>query len=100
MWGYTTSNRIIYFGNSATQAKSVYEYSSSKIVSDSANPSLDSYIFLIFGIIIIIICHLADAFIQSDLQLIRLSRRHNSSCADLIVAAPGIEPPTLRVQVK
>ena len=23
-----------------------------------------------------------------------------NSCADLIVAAPGIEPPTLRVQVK
>ena len=57
--------------------------------------------------------HLADAFIQSDLQLIRLSRRHTpwsnvgveglvqgpNSCADLIVATPGIEPPTLRVQV-
>ena len=55
-------------------------------------------------------CHLADAFIQSDLQLIRLSRRHcpleqcgvkglahgPNSCADLIMAAPGIEPPMLR----
>ena len=61
-----------------------------------------------------ITCHLADAFIQSDLQLIRLSRRHSpqeqcgvkglaqgsNSCADLIVATPGIEPPTLRVQVQ
>ena len=61
-----------------------------------------------------ITCHLADAFIQSDLQLIRLSRRHTprsnvglrafaqgpNSCADLIVATPGIEPPTLRVQVQ
>ena len=61
-----------------------------------------------------ITCHLADAFIQSDLQLIRLSRRHTpleqcgvkglaqgpNSCADLIVATTGIEPPTLRVQVK
>ena len=61
-----------------------------------------------------ITCHLADVFIQSDLQLIRLSRRHTpleqcgvkglaqgpNSCADLIVATPGIEPPTLRVQVK
>ena len=59
-----------------------------------------------------ITCHLADALIQSDLQLLRLSRRHfpleqcgvkglaqgPNSCADLIVAAPGIEPPTLRVQ--
>ena len=55
--------------------------------------------------------HLADAFIQSDLQLIRLSRRHTqcgakglvqaaNGCADLIVATPGIQPPTLRVQVK
>ena len=49
-----------------------------------------------------ITCHLADAFIQSDLQLIRLSRRHSpleqcgvkglaqgpNSCADLIVATP------------
>ena len=61
-----------------------------------------------------ITCHLADSFIQSDLQLIRLSRRHSpleqcgakglaqgpNSCADLIMATPGIEPPTLRVQVK
>ena len=61
-----------------------------------------------------ITCHLADAFIQSYLQLIRLSRRHTpwsnvglrglaqwpNSCADLIVATPGIEPLTLRVQVK
>ena len=59
-------------------------------------------------------CHLADAFIQSDLQLVRLSRRHTpleqcgvkglaqgpNSCADLNVATPGIKPPTLRVQVK
>ena len=65
-------------------------------------------------IIISVSCHLADAFIQRDLQLIRLSRRHTpleqcgvkglaqgpNSCADLIVATPGIEPPTLRVQVK
>ena len=57
--------------------------------------------------------HLADVFIQSDLQLIRLSRRHNpwsnvgveglaqgpNSCADLILATPGIEPPAFRVQV-
>ena len=57
-----------------------------------------------------IICNLADAFVQSDLQLIRLSRRHMpwsnvgvkglaqrpNSCADLIMAAPGIEPPILR----
>ena len=62
----------------------------------------------------VITCHLADAVIQSDLQLIRLSRRHfpleqcgvkglaqgPNSCADLIVAALGIELPTLRVQVK
>ena len=61
-----------------------------------------------------ITCHLADAFIQSDFQLIRLSRRQSSleqcgvkglsqgpnSCADLIMATPGIEPSTLRVQVK
>ena len=59
-------------------------------------------------------CHLAEAFIQSDLQLIRLCRRHTpkeqcgvkglaqgpKSCADLIMATPGIEPPTLGVQVK
>ena len=59
-------------------------------------------------------CYLADAFIQSDLQLIRLSRRHTplvqcgvkglaqgpNSCADLKVATPGTEPPTLRVQDK
>ena len=61
-----------------------------------------------------ITCNLADTFIQSDLQLSRLSRRHSpleqcgvkglaqgpNNCADLIVAAPGLEPPTLRVQVK
>ena len=61
-----------------------------------------------------ITCHLADTFIQSDLQLIRLSRRHSplehcgvkglaqglNGCADLIVATPRIEPPTLRVEVK
>ena len=61
-----------------------------------------------------ITCHLADAFIQSDLQLIRLSRGQSplekcgvkglsqgpNSCADLIVATAGIEPPTLRVKVK
>ena len=61
-----------------------------------------------------ITCHLADAFIQSNLQLTRLSRRHTpwsnvgvkglaqgpNSCADLIVATPGIEPLILRVQVK
>ena len=62
----------------------------------------------------IITLQLADAFIQSNLQWIRLSRRHSpleqcgvkglaqgpNSCADLFVFAPGIEPPTLRVQVK
>ena len=61
-----------------------------------------------------ITCHLADAFIRRNLQLIRLSGRHTppeqcgveglaqgpNGCADLIVAAPGIEPPTLRVQAK
>ena len=60
-----------------------------------------------------ITCHLADAFIQRDLQLIRLSRRHftleqcgvkglaqgPNSGADLIMATPGIEPLTLQVQV-
>ena len=58
------------------------------------------------------ILHLADAFIQRDLQLIRLSRRPTpwsnvglrallkSPAAMQIVASPGIEPPTLRVQVK
>ena len=59
-------------------------------------------------------CHLANTFIQSNLQLIQLSRSHfpleqcgvkglaqgSNSCADLIMATPGIEPPTLRVQVK
>ena len=58
--------------------------------------------------------HLADAFFQSGLQLIGLSRWHfpleqcgvkglaqgSNSCAELIMAIPGIEPPTLRVQVK
>ena len=57
--------------------------------------------------------HLAEAFIQSDLQLIRLSRRHTpleqcgvkglaqgpNSCSDLILATPGIESLTLQVQV-
>ena len=60
----------------------------------------------------IITCHLADAFIQSNLQL--SYRRHSpleqcgvkglaqglNSCAYLIVATPGIEPPTLQVQVQ
>ena len=55
-----------------------------------------------------ITCHLADVFIQSNLQLIRLNRRHTpleqcgvkglaqgpNSCTDLIVATPGLEPPT------
>ena len=51
-------------------------------------------------------CNLSDAFIQSNLQLIRLSRRYTPwsnvglSCADLIVARSGIEPPTLQIQVK
>ena len=48
-----------------------------------------------------ITCHLDDAFIQSDLQLIRLSRRQcgvkglaqgPNSCGHFIVATPGIEP--------
>ena len=60
------------------------------------------------------LCHLADAFIQSDLQLIWLSRRRSpleqcgvkgfaqgpNSCADLILATPGIKPLILQVQVK
>ena len=55
--------------------------------------------------------HLADAFIQSDLQLIRLSMRQfpleqcgvKGPTAVQILSwdrTPGIEPPTLRVQVK
>ena len=67
------------------------------------NPSLlwlKSLLLLLVGIFT---CNLADAFIQSDLQLIRLSRRHMeqygvkglaqepNSCADLILATPGIE---------
>ena len=61
-----------------------------------------------------ITCNLADAFIQSELHLIRLSRRHTpwsneglkglaqapNSCADVFVATPGIKQPTLQVQVK
>ena len=61
---------------------------------------------------IYITCHLADAFIQSDLQLIDYAghilgamwvkglAQGPNSCADIIVATPGIESPTLRVQVK
>ena len=81
--------------------------------SNAINPCCFEVAFLYYHLIYIP-CHLADAFIQSDLQLIRLSRRHTpwsnvglralaqgpNSCADLIVATPGIEPPTLRVQVK
>ena len=60
------------------------------------------------GVENVLTLHLADAFIQSDLQLIRLCRKCGvkglaqgpNSCADLIVATPGIEPPTLRVSVK
>ena len=62
----------------------------------------------------ITLSHLAEAFIQSNIELIRLSRRHfplekcgikglaqgPNSCADLIMATPGIEPRTLHVQVK
>ena len=59
-----------------------------------------------------IACHLVDYFIQSNLQLIRLSRRHNpwsnvglraslkGPTAVQILSWPGIEPPTLQVQVK
>ena len=57
---------------------------------------------------------MTDAFIQSDLQLIRLRRRHSpleqcgvkgfvqgpNSRADLIAAAPAMEPATLPVRVK
>ena len=60
-----------------------------------------------------IICYLADYFIQSDLQMIRLSRGQSllekcgvkgvaqqpDSCADLTVPASGPEPPTFRVEV-
>ena len=60
-----------------------------------------------------IYCYLVDSVIQSDLQLIRLIRRHTpleqcgvkglaqgpSSCADLM-ATPGLEPPTFRVPVR
>ena len=57
-------------------------------------------------------CYLADALIQSDLQLIRLSRglmeqcgfkglaQGPNSCTDLIVATVGFEPPTFWVPVK
>ena len=52
-------------------------------------------------LIITIICNLAEAFIQSDLRLIRLSRGHSHvahvNCVHLIVATPGLEPPTFRV---
>ena len=71
----------------------------------------------------IIACHLADAFIQSNLQLsfypkrlaVDLTKQETypleqygvkglahgpNSCVDLIVASPGIKPPTLQVQVK
>ena len=55
-----------------------------------------------------IICYLADACIQSDLQFIRLSRGPSNpeqcgvkglaqgphSCTDLIGARPGLEPQT------
>ena len=59
-----------------------------------------------------IICHLADSFIQSNLQLIRLSRRHTpwsnvglrallkGPTSVQVVTTPGIEPLTLWVQVK
>ena len=54
--------------------------------------------------------YLADIFIQRDLQLITLSRARSpleqcgvkglaqtpNSCADLIVATPGLEPPTFQ----
>ena len=54
-----------------------------------------------------IACHLADAFIQSDLQLIRSAgdmpleqcwdlAQGPTSCTDLIVATLGIEPLTLQ----
>ena len=50
-------------------------------------------------------CHLADTFIQSDLQLIRLSNVGlrallKGPTAVQTMATPGIEPLTLRVQVK
>ena len=59
------------------------------------------------------ISYFADTFIQSNLQLIRLSRGQSpleqcgvkglvqgpNGCADLSMATPGIEPPTLRVPV-
>ena len=61
-----------------------------------------------------ITCHLADTFIQSNLQLIWLSRRHTprsnvglrallkgpTAVRILSWSTPGIEPPTLWVQVK
>ena len=46
-----------------------------------------------------ITCNFADTFIQSDLQLVGLAQGPNS-CTDLILATPGIEQPTSRVQVK
>ena len=55
-----------------------------------------------FIIIIIITCHLADAFIQSPLEQcgVKGLAQGPNSCADLIVATPEIEPPTLLVQVE
>ena len=63
-----------------------------------------------FGLHWLSTLHLADAFIQSDLQTKQETSWSNvgvkglaqgpNSCADLIVATPGIEPPTMGVQVK
>ena len=77
-----------------------------------------SSIFQRMGYDIYIVVIWAGAFIQSNLQLIRLSRRQPpphptpleqcgvkgfaqgpNSCTDLIVATPGLEQPTFRVPV-
>ena len=84
-----------------------------KIVLLRCNSFCTHFVIIWFGMVIWSTLHLADTFIQSYLQLIWLSRRHSPleqcgvkglaqgpNCADLIVATPGIEPPTLQVQVK